>query len=107
MPHRTTRSDRCKINSFLLKLKTCLSGTAQQAFAGSDADARQHGWQITVTHGGFGRRYRDPRFDYLVPCIACNGRGSSPRDSACLACGGTGRVILNPATLSRPRRGQP
>ena len=100
MPYRTTHSDHCKISSFLLKLKNRLSAITQQVFAGPDADARQHGWQIIVTHGGFGRRYRDARFDYLVPCVACKGRGSN-------TCGGTGRIILDPATVSRPGRGQP
>lgn len=107
MPHRTTRSDHCKISSFLLKLKSRLSATAQQVFARPDADARRHDWQITVTHGGFGRRYRDPRFDYLVPCIACNGRSDDPSGTTCPACGGTGRIVLDRAAASRPGRGQP
>lgn len=106
MPHRTTRSDHCKISSFLLKLKTRLAAIAQQVFAVPDADARRHGWQVTVTHGGFGRRYRDPRFDNLVPCTACSGRGGNPRGSTCPACRGTGRVVLDPAAVSRPRREQ-
>ena len=107
MPHRTTRSDHCKIFSFLLKLKTRLSTIAQQVFAVPDADARRHSWQITITHGGFGRRYRDPRFDYLAPCTACSGRGGNPRGITCPACGGTGRIVLDSAAVSRPRRGQP
>lgn len=32
-------------------------------FAGPDQRARAHGWQVSVIHGGLGRRYRDPRFD--------------------------------------------
>ena len=107
MPHRTTRSDHCKISSFLPKLKTRLSAIARQVFAVPDADARRHGWQITVTHGGFGRRYRDPRFDYLVSCTGCSGRGRNPHHSICPTCGGTGRVVLDAAAVPRPRRGQP
>jgi hypothetical protein len=107
MSYRTTRSDHCKIYSFLLKLKSCLAAIAQQVFAGPDANARRHGWQIAVTHGGFGRRYRDARFDYLVPCIACNGRSRDPCGTTCPACGGTGRIVLDPVGVSRPGRGQP
>lgn len=32
-------------------------------FAMNDNEAYWRGWQITRTHGGFGRRYRDPSFD--------------------------------------------
>jgi hypothetical protein len=107
MPHRTTHSDHRKIYNFLLKLKNRLSAIAQQVFAGPNADARRHGWQITVTHGGFGRRYRDARFDYLVPCTACNSSSGDPCGTTCPACGGTGRIVLDPADVSRPGRGQP
>jgi hypothetical protein len=37
----------------------------QHLFAGSDQRAGAHGWQVSVIHGGLGRRYRDPRFDRL------------------------------------------
>jgi hypothetical protein len=107
MPKRTTHSDHCKIFSFLLRLKSRLLAIKQQVFAVSDAHARQHGWQITVTRGGFGRTYRDPRFDYLAPCTACDGGGCNPRDATCSACHGTGRIVLDPAAVSQPRRGRP
>jgi hypothetical protein len=107
MPHRTTHSDHCKIYSLLLKLQSRLSAIARRVFGGPDADARRHGWQITVTHGGLGRRYRDARFDYVVPCNACNGRSDDPCGTTCSACGGTGRIVLDPAAVSRPGRGQP
>lgn len=32
-------------------------------FAMNDSEAYWRDWQITRTHGGFGRRYRDPSFD--------------------------------------------
>ena len=32
-------------------------------FAMNDNEAYWRGWQITKTHGGLGRRYRDPSFD--------------------------------------------
>ena len=34
-------------------------------FAMNDAEACWHSWQITRTHGGLGRRYRDPQFGTL------------------------------------------
>jgi hypothetical protein len=95
------------ICSFLLKLKSSVSATTQRIFAVPDAHARQHGWQVTATHGGFGRRYRDPRFDYLASCATCNGRGGNPQGTTCSACHGTGRIVLDPAAVSRPGRGQP
>lgn len=107
MAHRTTQSDYCKIYSFFLKLKSRLSAITQHVYAGPDANARRHGWQIIVTHGGVGRRYRDARFDYLVPCVACNGCGSNTCGTICPACGGTGRISLDPATVYRSGRGQP
>jgi DnaJ-class molecular chaperone len=107
MPHRSTHTDHRKIDTFLLKLKGPLAGIAQRVFAASDADARRHGWQVTITRGGFGRTYRDPRFDYLVECTACNGRGCKPGNTTCSPCHATGRIVLDPAALSRSRRGQP
>jgi hypothetical protein len=44
-------------------------------FAGPDARARDHGWQVSVIQGGLGRRYRDPRFDrFCAPA-----RGPDPK----------------------------
>jgi hypothetical protein len=37
-------------------------------FAMNDAEACWHSWQITTTHGGLGRRYRDPQFGTLAEC---------------------------------------
>jgi hypothetical protein len=37
----------------------------------NDAEAYWRGWQITKTHGGLGRRYRDLRFDTLAECPKC------------------------------------
>jgi hypothetical protein len=36
---------------------------ADRLFAMNDNEAYWRDWQITRTHGGFGRRYRDPSFD--------------------------------------------
>ena len=45
-------------------------------FAMNDAEAYWRSWQITRTHGGLGRRYRDPRFDTLAECPKCRGAGA-------------------------------
>jgi hypothetical protein len=34
-------------------------------FAMNDAEADWRGWELTVTAGGLGRQYRDPRFNPL------------------------------------------
>jgi len=107
MPHRSTHTDHRKIYNFLLKLKGLLAAITQRVFAASDADAHRHGWQVTVTRGGFGRTYRDPRFDCLAECTACNGRGCQPGDTTCSRCHGTGRIVLDPAALSPQGQGQP
>jgi hypothetical protein len=107
MPKRTTHSDHYKICTFLLRLKSRLAAATNRIFAAPDTRARRHGWQVTVTHGGFGRRYRDPRFDYLAPCPTCKGRGCRPSRTTCSACHGTGRMVLDPAAVSQLGRGQP
>ena len=48
----------------LTKLEQCLFGDL-------DEQARHDGWQVTRLHHGFGRRYRDPRFDLLSVCPDC------------------------------------
>lgn len=96
MPHRTTRSNRCKMHIYLLdRLRTTLVATGERAFTATDADARQHGWQVTSTQGGLGRRYRDPRFGTLAACLDCRGV-KSPANS-CQVCSGTGQVVTEPA----------
>ena len=56
MPHRTTCTNCHKIGGFLRKLKShLLARVTLRVFAAPDADARRHGWQITVTNDGRGR----------------------------------------------------
>jgi hypothetical protein len=62
-------------------------------FAMNDAEAQWWGWQMTRTHGGLGRRYRDPRFDALTACTKCQGAGLLA-DMPCAPCLGTGRVTV-------------
>jgi hypothetical protein len=62
-------------------------------FVMNDTEAYWRGWQITKTHGGLARRYRDPRFDTLAECPKCHGAGG-PADLPCVPCLGTGRITL-------------
>jgi len=62
-------------------------------FAMNDTEAYWRGWQITKTHGGLGRRYRDLRFDTLAACAQCAGAGEWA-DAPCTPCLGTGRITL-------------
>ena len=76
----------------------CRQGTARARvdswlFAMNDAEAYWHSWQIITTHGGLGRRYRDPQSGTLAECPKCRGAGVTA-DLPCLPCLGTGRVTL-------------
>jgi hypothetical protein len=62
-------------------------------FAMNDAEAYWRNWQITRTHAGLGRRYRDPQFGTLAECPKCQGAGVTA-DLPCPPCLGTGRVTL-------------
>ena len=62
-------------------------------FAMNDTEAYWRGWQITKTHAGLGRRYRDIRFGTLAACAQCAGAGSRA-DAPCGPCLGTGRITL-------------
>jgi len=58
-------------------------------FTMNDTEAYWRGWQITKTHGGLARRYRDPRFDTLAECPKCQGAGVTA-DLPCPPSLGTG-----------------
>jgi hypothetical protein len=84
-----------------------LGAIGSKIFREDDRRARDRGWQIIPRHGGLGRTYRDPRFDHLVGCAACNGNGCDPDGITCSGCHGTGRITLGPAAVSQLGRGQP
>jgi hypothetical protein len=57
---------RRRLEGWIAQLQRQLSG---RLFAGGDAFAREHRWEITKTTGRFGfgaRTYRDPRFSQRV-----------------------------------------
>ena len=105
MLDHTTNPDLRKTPRGLL---LCVLGAiSKKIFRADDSCARDQGWQIIPRHGGLSRTYRDPRFDHLVACTACNGHGCYPSGVTCSGCNGTGRIVLDPADVSRPGRGQP
>lgn len=79
-----------------------LSAIGSKIFQAEDRRARDHGWQITSRQGGLGRTYRDPRFDSLISCPACNGRGRMPDRATCSGCRGTGRTVLGRGDTAQP-----
>jgi len=101
---RITHAGHCKIyRRLLIQLRACLARIGEWAFAGTDAVARQHDWQIVRTHAGLGRRYRDPRFDSLAACSRCCGRGTTATGDPCLSCDGAGRIVVARTGGSSPR----
>jgi len=67
---RRSAGDRAAgIPAFLSVLLGWLAAILRRAgdrlFAMNDAEAGWRGWQTTRTHGGLGRRYRDPQFGTL------------------------------------------
>ena len=60
-------------------------------FVMNDTEAYWRGWQITKTHGGLARRYRDPRFDTLAECPKGQGVGLTA-DQPCPPRPGTGQI---------------
>jgi hypothetical protein len=104
MSDHTTNPNLCKTPRDLLL--RALGAIGSKIFRADDCRARDRGWQIIPRHGGLSRAYRDPRFDYLIPCPACNGRGHNPDGATCSGCHGSSRLVLNSADATQPRRGQ-
>lgn len=95
MPHRTTHTDHFKsCRALLARLIAGPAALCARGFAATDAVARRYGWLVTSMRGGFGRRYRDPRFDMLATCPACRGIGFTALGFPCRNCGGIGRIIV-------------
>ena len=62
-------------------------------FARNDAEAYWRDWEITKTHGGLARGYRDPQFGTLAECPKCHG-ASVTANLPCVPCLGLGRVTF-------------
>lgn len=103
LDHTTNPNLRKTLRDLLLRV---LSAIGNKIFRADDHRARERSWQIVPRHGGLSRTYRDPRFDYLIPCPACNGRGYDPNRTSCSDCRGSGRLVLDPAMTTKAGQGQ-
>lgn len=103
LDHTTNPNLRKTLRDLLFRL---LSAIGNMIFRADDHRARERGWQIIPRYGGLSRTYRDPRFDYLVACSACSGRGCNPDRITCFDCLGSGRLILYRSNATQPGRGQ-
>jgi DnaJ-class molecular chaperone len=109
MPHRTTAKKSIKCGTWpLTRVRVLVNALTRALFDASDAAARRYGWQVTSTRHGFGRLYRDPRFDAIRICPACRGHGVQTDGTECLRCRGSGRIVIKPGVqpLSDPPPGR-
>jgi hypothetical protein len=60
-------------------------------FRDPDLRATAKGWQVRRTRR-FEREYRDPRWDLVVRCEACDAEGTVGAHT-CPDCGGRGRIL--------------
>ncbi|MCA1604117.1 MAG: hypothetical protein LC775_01205 [Acidobacteria bacterium] len=79
----------------LRNLRRWLTWWEDWLFAAEDAAARHRGWEISRPQSGFGRIYRDPRWNFITECEQCGGEGGSAIES-CQSCGGRGTVQYSP-----------
>ena len=71
MPHRTTQPTHPgkALGPPLTWVKAACMIIGRRLHAVPDAIASQLDWQVTPTHSGLGREYRDSHFDRLVPPV--------------------------------------
>ena len=71
----------------------CIRQLGDLVFAREDQEATWHAWDVERRDAGLGRRYRDRRFQALVPCPRCH-RVSTVADGAdCPQCSAADRLI--------------
>ncbi len=74
---------------------------ADDLFLAEDLRAHARGWTVEPINHGTGRRYRDPRFDFLHECPGCRGAGFLGIDP-CATCAGRGVVDTRRTTAVEP-----
>lgn len=77
-------------------IRRLITSAERRIFAGEDAAARHRGWQVSRRSTGFGRIYRDPRWDLISECESCGGDGVSAVEP-CPSCAGRGTVRHDPS----------
>ena len=83
-----------------------LRAIGSKIFAAEDLQACDLGWEITRSRCGLRRSYRDPRFNYLTACTACDGKGCDSSGVTCIDCDGAGRIKLDATDSSQPGEGR-
>lgn len=75
----------------------------KRLFHTDDDKAKARGWEVRAMRSGLGRVYRDPRWNSVFDCLACQGSGTAVDDSdGCAECRGTGVVRLGGLSSGRP-----
>lgn len=73
----------------------------ERLFVTDDAAAVARGWEVRRLPSGWGREYRDPRWDLIAACTACDGEGCQGARS-CAECDGAGTVRTASAADAEP-----
>lgn len=81
------------------RFRQLVNGWERRIFVADDAVALARGWNISRSPKGFGRVYRDPRWDLISECESCRGDAGSEPES-CSSCGGCGTVQRSRTDIS-------
>jgi hypothetical protein len=73
------------------RITRLLDAVDRWLFRDLDLRATARGWTVRRT-GRFEREYRDPRWDLVVRCEACDAEGTVGAHT-CPDCGGRGRIL--------------
>jgi hypothetical protein len=74
-------------------LARCLQQLGDLVFAGEDAEAAWHAWNVERRCAGLGRLYRDQRFDALAACPRCQRISTLAGRSVCQQCSAADRLV--------------
>ena len=71
----------------------CVRQLGDVVFAGEDAEAAWHAWNVEPRYAGLGRLYRDQRFDALVACPRCHRISTVAGRTVCQQCSAADRLV--------------
>jgi len=71
----------------------CVQQLGDVVFAVEDAEAAWRAWDVERRDAGLGRRYRDRRFQALVPCPRCHRVSTMAGGAVCQQCSAANRLI--------------
>jgi hypothetical protein len=71
----------------------CVEQLGDLVFASKDQEAGWHAWDVERRDAGLGRRYRDRRFQALVPCPRCHRVSTAANGGVCTQCSAADRLI--------------